>query len=93
FHTLNASMFELAKGYVKEGMTAYVRLQDKEFDMEPLGYTAVRHQREAGTGYFDEVAKVIGGSDASTLALRGSTEEEQFHGSTGKDKSSKPLIK
>ena len=93
FHTLNASMFELAKGYVKEGMTAYVRLQDKEFDMEPLGYTAVRHQREAGTGYFDEVAKVIGGSDASTLALRGSTEEEQFHAPNPKDKPSKPLMK
>jgi isocitrate lyase len=84
FHTLNASMFELAKGYMKEGMTAYVRLQDREFEMEPQGYTAVRHQREAGTGYFDEVAKVIGGSDASTLALKGSTEEEQFHGAASK---------
>lgn len=78
FHTLNAAMFDLARGYVKEGMTAYVRLQDHEFGLEPHGYTAVRHQREAGTGYFDEVSKVISGPDASTLALKGSTEEEQF---------------
>jgi isocitrate lyase len=79
FHTLNASMFELARGYVKSGMTAYVKLQDREFEMEPEGYTAVKHQREAGTGYFDEVSKVISGGDSSTLALKGSTEEEQFH--------------
>jgi isocitrate lyase len=79
FHTLNASMFELAKGYVKDGMTAYVKLQDREFEMEPEGYTAVKHQREAGTGYFDEVSKVISGGESSTLALSGSTEEEQFH--------------
>jgi len=78
FHTLSAGMFELAKGYVKEGMTAYVRLQDKEFEMEPQGYTAVKHQREAGTSYFDEIAKVISGGESSTLALKGSTEEEQF---------------
>jgi isocitrate lyase len=78
FHTLAAGMFELAKGYVEEGMTAYVRLQDKEFEMEAQGYTAVKHQREAGTSYFDELAKVIGGGEASTLALAGSTEEEQF---------------
>ncbi|HLE47406.1 MAG TPA: isocitrate lyase, partial [Candidatus Thermoplasmatota archaeon] len=78
FHTLNASMFELAKGYVDQGMTAYVKLQDREFELEAHGYTAVKHQREAGTGYFDEVSKVISGGESSTLALKGSTEEEQF---------------
>nr|PZN72985.1 MAG: isocitrate lyase [Bacillota bacterium] len=78
FHTLNASMFELAKDYAREGMTAYVRLQQKEFSLEREGYTATRHQREVGTGYFDEVAQVISGGTASTLALRGSTEEQQF---------------
>lgn len=80
FHALNASMFELAKGYAEEGMTAYVRLQQREFAMEKDGYTATKHQREVGTGYFDEVAQVISGGQASTLALKGSTEEEQFHG-------------
>ena len=78
FHTLTASMFELAKGYAKEGMTAYVRLQDREFEMDSEGYTAAKHQREASAGYFDEVTRVIAGDDASTLALEGSTEEEQF---------------
>lgn len=78
FHTLTAGMFELAKGYVREGMTAYVRLQDREFELEAEGYTATRHQREAGAGYFDEVSKVINGSESATLALKGSTEEEQF---------------
>ncbi|MBP2017561.1 isocitrate lyase [Symbiobacterium terraclitae] len=78
FHALNASMFELAKGYAAEGMTAYVRLQEKEFAMERDGYTATRHQREVGTGYFDEVSQVISGGNSSTLALRGSTEEAQF---------------
>jgi isocitrate/methylisocitrate lyase len=60
-------------------MTAYVRLQEREFELERLGYTATRHQREVGTGYFDEVARVIMGGQGSTLALVGSTEEEQFH--------------
>lgn len=78
FHSLNASMFELAKGYAQEGMTAYVRLQEMEFALEREGYTATRHQREVGTGYFDEVAQVITGGNSSTLAMRGSTEEEQF---------------
>lgn len=78
FHALNASMFELAKGYAAEGMTAYVRLQQREFELEAQGYTATRHQREVGAGYFDQVAQVITGGQASTLALRGSTEEEQF---------------
>jgi isocitrate lyase len=78
FHALNASMFELARGYAEEGMTAYVRLQEREFELEPDGYTATRHQREVGAGYFDEVAQVISGGESSTLALRGSTEEAQF---------------
>ena len=78
FHALNASMFELARGYADEGMTAYVRLQEREFDMEKDGYTATRHQREVGAGYFDQVAQVISGGAASTLAMHGSTEEEQF---------------
>jgi len=78
FHSLNASMFELARGYADEGMTAYVRLQEHEFGMEDDGYTATRHQREVGAGYFDQVAQVITGGAASTLAMHGSTEEEQF---------------
>ncbi len=78
FHSLNAAMFELAKGYAQEGMSAYVRLQDREFAMEEDGYTATRHQREVGAGYFDRVSEVITGGTASTLALVGSTEEEQF---------------
>ena len=80
FHALNAGMFELAKGYVGEGMPAYVRLQERELEMEGDGYTATRHQAEVGTGYFDRVSDVIGGGSSSTLALRGSTEEAQFEG-------------
>jgi isocitrate lyase len=78
FHALNASMFELARGYATEGMTAYVKLQEQEFAMEAEGYTATRHQAEVGTGYFDRVSNVISGGAASTLALKGSTEEDQF---------------
>jgi isocitrate lyase len=78
FHALNAAMFELASGYAEEGMPAYVRLQQREFELEELGYTATRHQREVGTGFFDAVAGVIAGGAASTLALHGSTEHEQF---------------
>jgi isocitrate lyase len=78
FHALNASMFELARGYAAEGMSAYVRLQEHEFALEEHGYTATRHQREVGAGYFDQVAQVISGGLASTLALKGSTEEAQF---------------
>ena len=78
FHALNAGMFELARGYAEEGMPAYVRLQQREFELEEQGYTATRHQREVGTGYFDAVAGVISGGTASTLALTGSTEHEQF---------------
>ena len=78
FHSLNASMFELAQGYRDEAMTAYVRLQEREFELEADGYTATRHQREVGAGYFDQVLQTITGGAASTLALHGSTEEEQF---------------
>ncbi len=79
FHALNYSMFELARGYKDRGMAAYSELQQAEFASEPHGYTATKHQREVGTGYFDEVAQVIAGGLASTTALSGSTEEEQFH--------------
>jgi isocitrate lyase len=78
FHALNYSMFELAKGYAAEGMTAYVKLQEAEFGAEGVGYTATKHQREVGAGHFDDVATVISGGTASTLALEGSTEQEQF---------------
>jgi len=83
FHALNTSMFELAGGYAHQGMTAFVRLQQREFELERLGYTATRHQREVGTGYFDAVSQVISRGEASTLALRGSTEEEQFSTADG----------
>jgi isocitrate lyase len=78
FHSLNHGMFELANAYRTEGMTAYARLQSAEFDSEEAGYTATRHQREVGTGYFDTVAEVLSGGLASTLALQGSTEAAQF---------------
>jgi isocitrate lyase len=78
FHALNASMFELARGYAAEGMTAYVRLQEREFELEAEGYTATRHQREVGAGWFDLVAQAVSGGESSTLALEGSTEEAQF---------------
>lgn len=79
FHTLNYSMFELAEQYKDKGMGAYSRLvQQREFAAEGAGYTATRHQREVGTGYFDEVAQVIAGGESSTVALAGSTEAEQF---------------
>jgi isocitrate lyase len=78
FHSLNAAMFELARGYAEEGMSAYVRLQEDEFALEPAGYTATRHQREAGAGYFDAVMQAVSGGTSSTLALEGSTEAAQF---------------
>ncbi|MEH7381641.1 isocitrate lyase [Bacillus sp. JJ1533] len=78
FHALNHSMFELARGYKERGMGAYSELQEAEFASEKYGYTATRHQREVGTGYFDEVAQVITGGTSSTTALKGSTEEAQF---------------
>ena len=79
FHSLNYGMYDLAHGYSKDGMTSYVKLQEAEFGAEKIGYTATRHQREVGTGYFDEVTQVIQGGTSSTTALTGSTEEEQFH--------------
>lgn len=79
FHALNYSMFDLARNYRDRGMAAYSELQQAEFAAEAYGYTATRHQREVGTGYFDEVAQVIAGGEISTTALTGSTEEEQFH--------------
>jgi isocitrate lyase len=82
FHALNLSMFELARGYKLAGMTAYSRLQEKEFSRETqFGYEAVKHQRFVGTGYFDQVQQVISGGLASTMALEESTEAEQFGGS------------
>jgi isocitrate lyase len=78
FHALNHGMFQLAKGYHERDMAAYSELQQAEFASESDGYTATRHQREVGTGYFDEVSKVISGGTASTLALAGSTESSQF---------------
>jgi isocitrate lyase len=78
FHALNYAMFDLAHAYAHEDMTAYVRLQEAEFAAEPLGYTATKHQREAGTGYFDLVTQAVT-PNAETLALVGSTESAQFH--------------
>ena len=78
FHAVCASMFDLARGYGEEGMSAYVRLQEQEFSLEEFGYTATRHQREVGAGYFDAVLGAVTGGESSTLALKGSTEEEQF---------------
>ena len=78
WHALNHSMFELAHDYARRGMSAYAEFQQRELASEPDGYTATRHQREVGTGYFDEVAKAVGGGASSTTALTGSTEEAQF---------------
>ena len=78
FHALNYSMFELARGYKEQQMSAYVKLQEAEFGAESIGYTATKHQREVGTGYFDEVTQVITGGQSSVTALTGSTEEDQF---------------
>src|SRR5881227_2173304 len=78
FHALNLSMFELARGYKESGMQAYSQLQQREFSNEAVGYEAVKHQQFVGTGYFDLVTKVVAGGLASTVALDGSTEAEQF---------------
>jgi isocitrate lyase len=83
YHSLNFSAFELARGYRDHGMAAYSELQEAEFAAEPHGYTATRHQREAGTGYFDAVALAISGGQSSTTAMAGSTEAAQF--GTGQD--------
>ena len=80
FHALNHSMFHLAHGYARRQMSAFVELQEAEFAAAERGFTAVRHQREVGTGYFDSVTQTIQGGQSSTVALKGSTEEEQFHG-------------
>jgi isocitrate lyase len=82
FHALNYSMFHLAHGYAERQMSAFVELQEAEFAAAPRGFTAVKHQREVGTGYFDTVTQTIQGGQSSTTALKGSTEEEQFHGQT-----------
>jgi len=79
FHALNYSMFNLAHGYVRNQMSAFVELQEAEFAAADRGFTAVKHQREVGTGYFDSVTQTIQGAASSTVALKGSTEEEQFH--------------
>ncbi|KAF0231586.1 MAG: isocitrate [Beijerinckiaceae bacterium] len=84
FHSLNLSMFELAKGYSTRGMGAYSEMQQREFAAQDQGFTAVRHQREVGTGYFDAVAVAISQGKSSTTAMAGSTETEQFHGSKPK---------
>ncbi|MDQ3260391.1 MAG: isocitrate lyase [Pseudomonadota bacterium] len=81
FHALNYGMFELAYGYARDNMTAFVELQQKEFAAAEKGFTAVKHQREVGTGYFDDVTTVIQGGQSSVTALTGSTEEAQFHDS------------
>ncbi len=78
FHALNASMFELASGFAERGMPAYVDLQQRELALEAEGYTATRHQREVGTGYFDALSEVISGGAGATLAMAGSTEAAQF---------------
>jgi len=84
FHSLNYSMFELAYGYARNNMTAFVELQQKEFAAAEKGFTAVKHQREVGTGYFDEITQVVTAGKASTTALHGSTEDEQFFDSQKK---------
>jgi isocitrate lyase len=78
FHALNYSMFELAQGYARDNMSAYVKLQQAEFDAESAGYTATKHQREVGTSYFDDVVQVVQAGKSSVTALSGSTEEAQF---------------
>ena len=100
FHALNLSMFELARGYRDSGMTAYSRLQEKEFSREAeYGYQAAKHQRFVGTGYFDALTQVIAGGAASTTALEGSTEQEQFaeikqqtHPKHGPDAACQPIL-
>jgi isocitrate lyase len=90
FHSLNHSMFKLAKGYASEGMPAYVRLQREEFGAESQGYAGVKHQAFVGTTYFDEVSLVISEHSASTLAMKGSTEEQQFERAVEKGEKRNP---
>jgi isocitrate lyase len=79
FHALNYSMFQLARGYKASQMAAYVQLQEQEFAAEKDGYTATKHQREVGAGYFDDVTQTVTGGKSSVTAMKGSTEEGQFH--------------
>jgi isocitrate lyase len=90
FHQLNHGMFELARAYRERGMAAYAELQQAEFASEANGYTAVKHQREVGTGYFDGVSLAISGGKASTTAMAGSTETQQFHGDTQRSPAAVP---
>jgi isocitrate lyase len=92
FHALNASMFELAHGYEDEGMSAYARLQEREFELERSGYTATRHQAEVGTGYFDRVSEIVNQGAGSTLALEGSTERAQFEHPSGNGSSASERV-
>ncbi len=92
FHSLNHSMFNLARGYKERGMAAYSELQQAEFASEPDGYTATRHQREVGTGWFDAVAVAVSGGKSSTTAMAGSTETEQFHDDHGAPKAMVPQL-
>jgi len=78
FHALNLGMFDLARLYRDRGMAAYAELQESEFAAEKHGYSATRHQREVGTGYFDQVIQTVSGGQSSTVALHGSTEKAQF---------------
>ena len=80
FHAMNYAMFELAQGYRQRGMAAYSELQQREFAAEALGYEAVRHQEFVGVPYFDEITEIVTGGRSSSIAMKGSTEEEQFHG-------------
>jgi len=89
WHLINLETFELAAAYRDEGMSAYVQVQEREFERERDGYTATKHQREAGTGYFDLVLNTVTGGKASTGALEGSTEKEQFHGEAPKNEAPK----
>ena len=90
FHALNYSMFNLAHGYARRQMSAFVELQEAEFAAAERGFTAVKHQREVGTGYFDAITQTIQGGQSSTVALKGSTEEEQFHGDRAAAEGSMP---
>ena len=92
FHALNYSMFELAHGYARDNMSAFVALQEKEFAAADKGFTAVKHQREVGTGYFDRITQVVTAGKASTTALHGSTEDEQFFGEDALSQSKKAKL-
>jgi isocitrate lyase len=92
FHSLNLAMFDLARGYKARGMAAYAELQQSEFDAEPAGYTATRHQREVGVGYFDAVATAASGGMSSTTAFSGSTEAAQFHDAEAEPESRRGFV-